>query len=305
MKLRTFFLTASVLWAFGPLTNAAPPPTVAGRAVLWSVHFDAERLRTGAGQELFASLDPILSVLSGDRSSVPGGKLESLAIFGFEPQKTDGAFPFLADIRFSADGGGVSRRFEAISKKRNLSIETVAGSPAIHFQHEGKEIWIAKLDDTRIIVSTSRGTLELALAPGANVLANAATSRPDEVLGGDLEIKRLLADHPDLRDSELLSLLPHLDFHVLTAGENLDLDASAELDSERSARRAARMIDGMVAGISLRDVGGVPWDERLSLKQDGARLAMQLHLEPHEARKLFDLFAREIENHKKAANDDE
>ncbi len=305
MKLRSFFLVTSALWALGSLANAAPPTTVAGRPVLWSVHFDADRLRTGAGQELFASLDPILSVLSSDKSSVPGGKLTSLALFGFEPQKADGNLPFLADIRFSADGGGVSGRFEAISKKRNLAIETVAGSPAIHFQHEGKEIWIAKLDDTRICVGTSRGLLESALAPGVNSLVTVPPSRPDEVLGGDLEIKRLLADHPDLRDSELLGLLPHLEFHVLTAGQNLDVDASAELDSDRSARRAARMIDGIVAGISLRDTGGVPWDERLSLKQDGARLAMQLHLEPQEARKLFDMFAREIENHKKAANDDE
>ena len=305
MKLRTLFLTASALWALGSPVHAAPQATVAGHPVLWSVHFDADRLRTGVGQELFASLDPILTTLSSDKSSAPGGKLQSLAIYGFEPQKGDGHLPFLADLRFSADGGGIARRFEAISKKRNLSIETVAGSPALHFQHEGKEIWIAKLDDTRIVVCTSRGTLELALAPGANNLATALPSRTDEVLGGDLEIKRLLADHPDLRDSELLSLLPHLEFHVLTAGENLDVDASAELDNERSARRAARMIDGMVAGISLRDTGGVPWDERVSLKQEGARLAMRLHLEPQEARKLFDLFAREIENHKKAPKDDE
>ena len=304
MKLRTLFFTASALWTLGSPVHAAPQGSVAGRPVLWSVHFDADRLRTGAGQELFASLDPILTAFAGDKSSAPGGKLKSLTICGFEPQGGEGHLPFLADIRFSAEGGGVSRRFEAISKKRNLPIETVAGSPAIHFQHQGREVWIAKPDDTRILVSPSRPMLELALARGADS-PTAAPSRPDEVLGGDLEIKRLLADHPALRDSELLGLLPHLEFHVLSAGENLDVDASAELDSDRSARRAARMIDGMVAGISLRDAGGVPWDERVSLKQDGPRLAMQLHLEPREARKLFDLLAHEIESHKKAPKDDE
>ena len=305
MKIRTFFLTASALWAFGSLASAAPPNTFAGRPVLWSVHFDADRLRTGAGQELFASLDPMLTILSSDKSSAPGGKLKSLAICGFEPQKGEGHLPFVADILFSADGGGITRRFEAISKKRNLTIETIAGSSVIHFQHQGREVWIAKHDDTRIFVSTSRATLELALAAGSNSLTAATPPRPDELLGGDLEIKRLLADHPDLRDSELLGLLPHLEFHVLTAGENLDVDVSAELDTERSARRAARMIDGMVAGISLRDAVGVPWDERVSLKQDGAKLAMQLHLDPKEARKLFDQFAHEIQNHKKAPKDDE
>lgn len=305
MKIRTLFLTASALWALGSPVNATTPNTFAGRPVLWSMHFDADRLRTGPGQELFATLDPILTALSREKSGVPGGKLRSLAIVGFDPQKGDGLAPFVVDVHFTADNGGISQRFDAVAKKRNLPVETLAGVPAIHFQHQGREIWIAKADDTRILVGTSRGTLELALAAGANDLAASVPARPDEVLGGDLEIKRLLADHPDLRDSELLSLLPHLDFHVLSAGENLDVNASAELDSERSARRAARMIDGMVAGVSLREVGGVPWDERVSLKQDGAKLALQLHLDPKEARQLFDLFAHEIENHKKAPKDDE
>lgn len=305
MKLRTLFLTASALWALGLPAYAAPPNTVAKRTVLWSVHFDADRLRTGAGQELFASLDPMLTVLSGDKSSTPGGKLRFGSICGFEPQGGEGHFPVFAEIIFSEDGGGISHRFEAISKKRNLPIETVADFPAIHFKHEGKEVWIAKPSDTRIFVSTSREILETAAAAGADNDVTAKSSWPGEVLGGDLEIRRLLAAHPDLRDSELLSLLPHLEFHVLTAGENLDVNASAELDSDRSARRAARMIDGMVAGISLRDAGGVPWDERVSLKQDGSKLAIQLHLEPREARKLFDLFAHEIENHKKAPKEDE
>ena len=302
MKLRLIIIAAFALWAGGSFARAASQPIVASRPVLWSIHFDAERLRSGAGQELFTSLDPILISLSGDKSSAPGGKLQSLAIFGFEPQKgSAGDLPVFADLSFSSEGEGISRRFEAISKKRDVPIEDIAGYPTIHFPHQGKEVWIAKFTDNRVFVSTSRGLLELALAPGAGGFAASLPARPGEMLGGNIEIESLLAGNPALRDSELLKLLPHLEFHVLSQDAQLDLDASAELDSERSARRAARMIDGMVAGLSLQDPSGVPWDERLVLKQDGPRLAMHLHLEPQEAKKLFDGFAREIDNRTKPA----
>ena len=304
MKLRPIFLTALAMWAGSPLVQATPP-NVAGRPVLWSVHFDAERLRSGLGKELFASIDPILTSLSGEHASTPGGKLQSLAICGFQPPKDGGGFPFLADLSFSAEGGGIAQRFQAISKKRDAPVEDLAGFPTIHFQHQGKEVWIAKFNDCRVFVSTSRALLELAVAPGADGFATALPAKPDEMLGGNVEIEPLLAGNPDLRNSELLKLLPHLEFHVLTVGGQLDVNASAELDGERSARRAARMIDGMVAALSMRDAGGVPWDERLTLKQDGPHLGMQLHLEPGEAKKLFDNFAHEIASSTQAKKDDE
>ena len=306
MKLRSIIIAALALWAGGSSARAAAQPIVAGRPVLWSVHFDAERLRSGTGQELFTSLDPMLASLSGGKSSTPGGKLESLSIFGFEPpQGSGGGFPVFADLSFSSEGGGISQRFEAISKKRDAPTENIAGHPAIHFQHQGKEVWIAKFTDDRVFVSTSRGLLEQALAPGADGFAASLPAKPGEMLGGNVEIESLLAGNPAFRDSELLKLLPHLEFHLLSENAQLDLDASAELDSERSARRAARMIDGMVAGLSLQDPHGVPWDERLVLRQDGPRLAMHLHLEPQEAKKLFDGFAREIDNQTRSAKDSE
>ncbi len=305
MKLRLIFTAIFTLWVSGLSAQVTPPTTVGGRPVLWSVHFDAERLRTGAGKKLFADLDPILLPFSAENSPA-GGKLESLAIFGFQPQKDGGnKFPLVADLGFSADGGGVSPRFEAISKKRGAPVESIDGHPAIHFQHQGREVWIAKINETRVLVSTSRDFLELALAAGADGPIASLPPRPDEILGGNVEIKPLLANNPALRDSELFKLLPHLDFHISSKGEQLDLDASAELDSERSARRAARMIDGMVAALAMRDASGVPWDDRLVLKQDGPRLAMQLYLEPEEAKKLLDSFARDIETHAKTAKDDE
>ena len=247
------------MWAGGSSAGAASQPIIAGHPVLWSIHFDAERLRSGAGKELFTSLDPILTSLSGDKSSAPGGKLQSVAIFGFEPPPgSAGDFPVLADLSFSSEGSGISQRFEAISKKRDAPIEDIAGYPAIHFQHQGKGVWIAKFTDDRVFVSTSRGLLELALAPGAGGFAASPPAKPGEMLGGNVEIGSLLAGNPALRDSELLKLLPHLEFHVLSGDAAIDLDASAELDSERSARRAARMIDGMVAGLSLQDPTACP-----------------------------------------------
>ena len=299
-----FLATAVARWAGGSFAHAALPGAPADRPVLWSVHFDAERLRTGAGRELFADLDPILTSLSGDKSS-PGGKLESVAISGFRPQKSSGdPFPFLADLRFSAEGSGISQRFEAVSKKRNVPIEDAAGHPTMHFQHEGKEVWIAKWSDTRVLVGTSPGLLAwAAAAPAADTPAASPSPAANEMLGGHVEVQSLLAQVPDLRDSELLKLLPHLEFHVLTAGGRLDLNASAQLDSERSARRAARMIDGMVAAVAMHDPSGVPWDERLVLRQDGPGLAMQLHLEPQEAKKLFDSFAREMEKRQRSDKD--
>ncbi len=305
MKIRTILFAGVALWVGGSFARSAQT-VAADRPILWSVHFDAERLRAGIGQELFKSLDPVLTSLSGNKASAPGGKLESLAVFGFRPQKSGGdAFPFLADLGFSAEGGGITQRFDAISKKHAAPVEDIAGYPSIHFQHRGKEVWIGKFADNRVFVSTSRGLLELALTPDGGGFAAAVPAKPDEILGGNVEVESLLARNPDLRDSELLKMLPHLEFHVLTSDGRLDVDASAELDSERSARRAARMIDGMAAGLSMRDANGVPWDERLSLKQDGSRLAMQLHLEPQEAKKLFDSLAHEIENKTKAAKDDQ
>ncbi len=301
MKLCSILIASFALWAGGPFAQAAAP-AFAGRPVLWSVHFDAERLRSGAGQELFADLDPILTSLSGDKSSAPGGKLESLALCGFQPQPGGSdPFPFLADLRFSSEGGGISPRFEAVSKKHGVPIEDTAGYPTMHFQHEGKEVWIAKCNDSRVLVGTSQGLLQWALTSDEGGFAAAMPPRPNEMLGGKVEIQSLLAGNPVLRNSELLKMLPHLEFHILSEGAQLDLDASAELDSERSARRAARMIDGMVSALALRDPNGPPWDERLALKQDGPRLAMKLHLEPQEAKKLFDSFAREIENGTKSA----
>ena len=306
MKLRTIFLVATALWSGGSLTRAASQISVAGRPVLWSVHFDAERLRTGLGQELFTTLDPLLASLSGDKSSTPGGKLESLAIFGFQPHKGNGdEFPFLADLAFSSDGGGISRRFEAVSKKHGAPIEDIAGYPSMHFDHQGKEVWIAKLTDTQIFVGTSRNLLELALASGTAGFAAAVPPRPTEMLGGNVEIAPLLATHPALHDSELLKMLPQLEFHILSDAGQLDLDASAALDSERSARRAASMIDGIVAAFAIHDPNGIPWDERLVLKQDGTGLTMHLHLEPQEAKKLFDHFSHALETHANAAKHDE
>ena len=318
MKARSYIViiaaSASVLWAGGSPAQTTPQTvtatttaaTASAAPVLWSVHFDAERLRTGVGKELFANLDPILTALSGEKSSVPGGKLEFLAMTGFQPRKKSGdKFPFLADLRFSPDNGGISRRFEAVSKKRGVPIEPIAGSASMHFEHQGKEVWIAKFTDSRLFVATSRALLEPALSAASAGGITTAPPPADELLGGKVEIGDLLSDHPDLHDSELLKLLPHLDFHVASAGEKLDVDASAELDSDRSARRAARMIDGMVAALALHDTSGVPWDDRLTLKQDGAKLAIQLHLEPQEAKKLFDSFAREIQNHGKHSTHDE
>ena len=284
-----------MVWVNASFAQNVPP--VVASPVLWSVHFDAERLRAGAGQELFASLDPMLTALSGHNAAVPGGKLESFAVSGYPGQKGSGdPFPFLADVRFSSEGGGIAGRFEAISKKRNVPIEELAGVPTIHFQHQGKEVWIAKVNDSRILLGTSRTILATALESNGSGSASATPPKPTEMLGGKVEIEPLLAANPTLRDSQLLKLLPHVEFHLLSEGGQLDLDASAQLDSERSARRAARMIDGMVAALSMHDASGVPWDERLALKQDGGRLAMQLHLEPQEAKKLFDGFAREIES---------
>ncbi len=312
MKLRstlTITTAAAALWTggFTPTRAAraataaatAPTATVADRPVLWSVRFDAERLRSGLGRELFSNLDPILTALSGERSSLPGGKLESVALFGFQPPKPGSHdFPVLADLTFTADNGGIVRRFEAVSRKHDAPVETVAGFPAIHFAHQGKEVWIGKFSDVRVLVATSRALLEPALASGAGGFTTATPPKPNELLGGNVEIKFLLTGDSALRNSELLNLLPHLDFHILSDGAQLDLDASAELDGDRSARRAARMIDGMVAALSLQSKTDVPWDERLTLKQDGAQLAMKLHLEPQEAKKLFDNFVREIQNAK-------
>ena len=306
MKLRSIFLAVFTLWTGGLFAQTAQPTTVAGRPVLWSVHFDAERLRTGPGQELFASLEPWLKSLSGEKSSSPAARLESLTVVGFKPQKgSDDPFPLLADLGFSGDNGGISPRFEAIRNKRSIPTEDLAGHPAMHFEHQGKEVWIVKLSDRRVCVSTSRGLLETALATGASPFASSLPPPPGEMLGGSVEIEPLLADNPALRDSELLKLLPSLEFHLLSAGGALNLDASAQLDSERSAKRAARMINGMAAMVSMQDTGGVPWDERLVLKQDGAVLAMHLHLEAQEAKKLFDSFARQIEDHTTATNDGE
>lgn len=302
MKLRPLLIAAAALWVGGTSVHAATPPTViADRTVLWSVRFDAERLRSGVGQTLFANLDPILTVLSGEKSSLPGGKLESVAVYGFQPPKNAGHdFPLLADLTFTTDNGGISRRFDAVGRKHNAPVETVAGYPAIHFDHEGREVWIGKFSDARVVVSTSRDLLEPALLAGAKGFATVASAKPNEMLGGNVEISSLLATNPILGKSELLNLLPHLDFHVLSDGARFDLDASAELDSDRSARRAARMIDGMVAALSIQDTGGVPWDERLALQQDGARLGMKLHLEPQEAQKLLDGFVHEIQQGVKA-----
>ncbi len=306
MKLCSITIAVLALWAGPMFAQAAPQITAAGRPVLWSIHFDAERLRSGAGRELFASIDPLLTALSGDHSSAPGGKLESLTILGLQPQQGDAdTTPSLADLNVSPDGGGISRRFEAISRKRGLAIVDLAGSPTIHFSHEGKEVWIAKFGDNRLFLGTSRDLLESALKSGGTLFAAVIPQRPDEMLGGKVEIKSLLAGNSGLRDSELLKLLPQIEFHLFSDGAQLDLDASAELDSERSARRASRMVDGMVAALSMHDSGGVPWDERLTLKQDGPRLAAQLHLDAREARKMFDSFAREIEIKIKAANRDQ
>ena len=305
MKLRFLLTVAFSLWAGTLSAQTTPTAAVAGRPVLWAVHFDAERLRTGAGKKLFASVDPaLLSLSSGNAPG--GGKLESLALFGLQPQKDGGdGFPLVADLAFSAEGGGIGVRFEAVGKKHGVPIESVGGYPTIHFPHQGKEVWIAKRDDTRVIVSTSRRFLETALAGGADGAGAALSQTPGEVLGGFITVESLLADHPALRDSELFKLLQHLDFHVLSgADDQLDLAASADVDSERSAKRAVKIVDGMVAAFSLRDASGVPWDERLTLKQDGPRLAMGLHLEPGEARALFDLLAHEINDRMNPSKDE-
>ena len=286
----------------GLSAQLAPAPVgIAGRPVLWTVHFDAERLRTGAGKNLFASLDPILNSLTSDNSPV-GAKLESFAIFGFQAQKNSGeGLPLLVDLRFSAAAGGITPRFEAVSKKHDVPIETLEGYPAMHFEHEGKEIWLAKYSDSRLLLSSARGLLETALQAGPDALATSALQSPDEVLGGKVEVEPLLATNPALSDSDLLKLLPHLEFHVLSAGEDLDVNAAAELDSDRSAERANKMIAGMLAAISLQDPKGIPWDERLALKQNGPQLTMHLHLDPQEAKEMFDRFAQEIDHQIKPA----
>jgi hypothetical protein len=295
MKIRSLLLAVCLLSTGRGLLDAAPSTVVAGRPVLWSLHFDVERLRTGPAQELFARLDPFLSSLSGGDAAVPSGRLETFSICGFQPPMGQPSpVSFVADLSFSAASGGIAQRFQAIARKRNLTIEDVAGYPTLHFDHEGREVWIAKLNDTRVLVGTSRDLLQTLLTGGPDALATTLPTRTDEVLGGDVEVETLLTANPNLRNSELLKLLPHLDFHVLSAGDALDVNASAVLDSDRSARRAARMIDGMVAALAMRDPHGVPWDERLVLEQNGARLDMRLHLDSAEAHKLFDSFANEI-----------
>ncbi len=310
MKLPTILIsTFSSAWLAGAsLTNAAPtPPLVAERPVLWSIHFDNHRLRTGIGRNFIDVLSPFLESLSTSNHSAPGSALESVALYGFEPTNdANEAVPFLADLNFSSEGDGVSQRFDAISKKRHLTIEQIGTYPSIHFDLEGQQIWIAKYSDSRLLVGASRALLEKVLTPGTDNFVLAPSENSNELLGGSVEIGRLLADNHALRKSELLKLLPHLDFHITdTVEQQLNLDATAELDSERSATRAARIIEGMTAAMSLRDAKGVPWDERLNLTQDGPHLALKFHLDPQEVKVILDRLVRELQAQVNSAKSDE
>lgn len=306
MKLRPTLLLTVALVAFTPFVAAAAPASLAGRPVLWSVHLDVNRVRSGVGLELFtngdADLIPRLIATAEKKHGGLGGTLETVAMYGFQPPKNarrDG--PFLANFVFSPTGGNISERFEAIRERRGLPVETVAGYPALHFEHEGKEVLVAKVGDYQVVVGTSRELLEAALKPETGGLASLSSpENARDLFGGSVELKDLPITDATLSKSELLKLLSHVEFHFDTDNKQLNLNVAAELPDERTAKRAARMIEGMTATLAMEDKTGVPWDERLVLGRDGTRLMMSVHLDPQEAKRLLDRAANEV----KAAHED-
>ncbi len=301
MKLRLLVFAFSVFLAaqlsYGgvhiDLSSAAKPEAV------WSVRLYPAQFQTGVAGDLLRSLG-ILTPLQHVETLDPMG-LESLQVTGYGSGGKAQEAQFLADLTLTPSGKSADEVLQLLSQKYQGTPEAISGHSAIRFSLPlgvgagPQDVWLVKVGDKQLLLSPLRSVIETALTGKAAEPGPLGARRENEIFGGMVELDRLAGE---VHDSELLAQLQHLEFHIQSAADALKLGVSAALKDGRSAKRVARMLEGMITMMSLDEPAGKgpTLDERLQVTTNGGALEVDVALTASESQQLIEALTGSVKN---------
>jgi len=293
MKLRSFVLATTALFAAATASFAALEAE-AKPQVDWSVRLYPNQFQAGVAGDLLKSLGaiPLPEKILPDIQLPSVEKIEFAGMGGIGKPAPDS---FFADIQIRPDKTSVDALVDSLKQKYQGIQEDIAGHPAVRFNvplppdspAPSQNFWIARLTEDRFVVSPNRSIMEFALSRDPKDSSALGARRENELLGGLVAIDKLAKG---TTDSDLLAMIQRLEFHLDSTADAFHLAASAALQDAKSAKRAARMIEGMITAMSLDEPSakGPSLDERLKVTAKDSELNVDVSLDAKESRELIE-----------------
>ena len=181
-------------------------------------------------------------------------------------------------------------------KSRQGTWETIDGCAVqqIRGGDQGGEYWLAFPAERHFLIAPTRTAIETALRQPAEV--------PPTNEHGDLLTVRFDARQfrKAMMQSELLSALTSpVELRFATEGDRIRVTGETQLQDTRTAKRAKRIIDGMVAALAgeLPPKVGESLDERLELTVTETKLGLKLEITSEEFKAWLDALKADLAEH--------
>jgi hypothetical protein len=294
MKLLTLF--AAALFAGASLfaaDSSASAAAASAPAPVWSFRLSLQESKTPLQQELLKKFQPVLGVFS---SADFFKQLAWIQILGLGDAKhlDDGAF--LLHLHFRDDATARSL-VQKLGDKDSGNWESIDGLAVLKInvalQNRGSDTAYLAIPDIRhLVLCSGREALDFFSAmPPESYLSDL---KDGQLLSADFNLGPL---KDVVQGSELLALLGgHVGLKVVPGGEFVNVESSAELADKRSANRARRMLEGLVAAVAaqLPPEAAEPLDERLELTAEDKTLTAKVKLTNAEVQRWLEAIEMDI-----------
>jgi len=287
MKLLALLAATTLLSS--PLLPAAEPSPLA-----WSFRLSLEDQKTPLQQQLLKKFQPVLGAF---------GNLEFLKqlawvkVVGLTEAQHPDETAFILHLHFR-DNSTAKALLGRLGDKDHGDWEELNGLRALKFsaslQGKGSDVaYLAIPDDHHLVLCSSRPAFEILAATSRETYL--ADAKDGELLGAEFYIPAL--KEAAAGTSELLAMLDgHLALKVVPGGEFVDLQSTAEMTNKRSANRARRILEGLVAAMAaqLPPDAAAPLDERLEITADGKNLNARMKLTNAEVQRWLDAIETDL-----------
>jgi len=275
-------LLAATTFLSSPLLPAAEPSSLA-----WSFRLSLEEQKAPLQQQLLKKFQPVLGAFGNSEFLK---QLAWLKVVGLTDAQHPDETAFILHLHFR-DNSTAKALLGRLSDKDHGDWEELNGLRALKLgaflQGKGSDIsYLAILDDHHLVLCSSRAAFEILAATSRETYLTDA--KDGELLGAEFYIPAL---KEAAQGSELLAMLDgRLALKVVPGGEFVDIQSTAEMTDKRSANRARRILEGLVAAMAaqLPPDAAAPLDERLEITADGKNLNARMKLTNAEVQRWLD-----------------
>jgi hypothetical protein len=266
---------------FAAVAALAAPQAEPPSDPLWSVRLSLKDQGSPLQRELIEQLKPLMGHLPMAKFAQD---LERLEIHGLLDKERPQDAAVIVNMHFGENFP--SRILETLKARSTGDAEPIDGQPVLHIVRGTKresafpDYWLANPTGKNLLIGSSRAAIQR----GLQLVAAPAAPAPEgnEWMGMTFDFRSWKSGAPK---SELLAALGNrIDLRFSTEGERLSVSGSSEVADARLAKRARRILDGLVATLASelpQDVAA-PLDERFEITSEGNKLTAKLELTPGE-----------------------